>query len=227
MPLYAGKSRKEKLRWKAFEETGGDLANESFAHSGCYHSHFAGYAESRLPRENGRGSRIVRVYVAPYYSQDVSEAQWIRYKVVYAALYLAGVLAYLVGAVEPQAVSNSTAYVALPGLLSAFCLFVELVLVAKTVCQKRKMTVGAYRSGPARLAGWSAATSVLLAATAAAVLVCIAVNGLYTVAELRCLMMNLAAAGAFWLLHRLESDMSYKRIPNKNQPPSEDYVLIQ
>jgi hypothetical protein len=226
MSLYYGKNRKERLRDKEYENAGGDLANESFRFSTSYHSFFAGYAEYRVPRKNGRGTRIERIYVAPYYEQDVSDARWMQYKVVYLSLYAAAVLSYLTGALNPDAIGNRTVWAAIPGLLSAFALFIELTLLVETITRKRKMTIGEYQSGPVRLDYWSAIAAALLVVTAAAGIVCAVITDTNIVEGLTSGLLTAVSAGAVWMLHKLENDMSYRRVPNDAKPQSDDYVLI-
>ena len=128
--------------WQRVNDYGNDETRDPFSHSGAYHRHFQGYSEQRVPRENGRGYRIERVYIADFYRYAETDAVWRGKKLLYAVLFLAAAGAVILAGSRPAAVNRVPAVGAaqLLAFLPMIWLLYQLIL---QVTAPRQMTIGA------------------------------------------------------------------------------------
>lgn len=127
--------------WQRVNDYGNDETRDPFSHSRSYHSHFQGYAEQRVPRENGRGTRIERIYVADYYQYEESEAVWRWKKLLYGGVFLL-MAGSSVLADSRQTAVNHIPVVGVVQILSFVPIIYLLYRLILQVTAPRKMTIG-------------------------------------------------------------------------------------
>ncbi len=115
-------------------KTSTERKKSAFSHSRYYHRYFQGYTE--IMDETGR---ITRVYTAPWRVQDCSDREWIRQKIVYAALYLLAVLFVAIG-LSLRTPGNLSWIVSLPGLPAVILTFLAGAHLVSYLWTGRKMT---------------------------------------------------------------------------------------
>lgn len=146
-----------------------------FLHSKAYHKHFEGYTEVRVPKPNGKGTRIERVYTSDYYRQDLTKHQRIVLRLLYAVLFMCAVYLYVTSATLPIAI-NSTWYVALPEAVSIPFLFWILVAFLLYLLAAQDMTISDYRSSSQSLLKATMGAAICLGACAMVTLFFLALN---------------------------------------------------
>jgi len=148
------------------------LENEYFYQgkpNAAYHGFFEGYREVRIPKKNGKGYTIRRVYAMPWVRMNVPDGVWIRNKLIQAGLFALAVLLYLAGSLN-QISANSSPLVAIPGLFGLLGMVLTLVALLRYLIRKRNMTLWEYRSGSRRIIRCSLPSAAMLLMTAAVVL---------------------------------------------------------
>jgi archaellum biogenesis protein FlaJ (TadC family) len=195
------------------------------SHSKAYHRHFEGYSEITVPKRNGKGTRIQRIYTGNYFRQDLSERQRILIRVLYVALFLCIAFLYASSAIQPLTI-NSTWYVVLPQAASVPFLFWILVAFLSYLPAERDMKIADYRSSSLYLLKAAMGSVICLGITASATLVSIMLNpsdespramlcaGKYIVAGLIALAM-----------YRIERKVSYLTTPNQHLPPDNSFEI--
>ena len=206
--------------WQRVNDYGNDETRDPFSHSSSYHRHFQGYAEQRVLREDGRGSRIERTYVADYYRYGETDTAWRYKKLGYIALTLLTAAASILADSRPAAV-NHLSVVGILQLLS----FVPLVyLVYKLVLQvsaPRQMTLG---ERDASAAGFQKA-ALLYGAALVATAVVMPVGGwtAFQVVEpldWAVIGLKLLSGALAFLLYFMEKARRLERVPNGTPVPS-------
>lgn len=127
--------------WKRVNDYGKDETRDPFSHSGAYHRHFQGYAEQRVPRKNGKGTRIERVYVADYCRYDETDAVWRWKKLLYAILFILAAGSVILAGSRPAAVNRIPA-VGIAQILSFLPLIWLAYHLILQVTAPRRMTIG-------------------------------------------------------------------------------------
>ena len=155
------------------KEADRQLENEYFYQgkpNAAYHGFFEGYREVRIPKQNGKGFVIKREYVMPWVRQDVTDAQWIRNKLIHLALFLASAGAYAYASLRPIQ-ANASFVVAIPGIFALVGMLLTAVALVRYLIRSRNMTMWDYRSGSQRMIRLSLPSAVMLLITAVATLV--------------------------------------------------------
>lgn len=132
--------RKDRF-WRRVNDYGNDETRDPFSHSNSYHQHFQGYAEQRVPKENGKGYRIERVYTADYYEYEETDAAWRWMKLGYVILFLLAAAVSVFADSRPMAVNRLRAV----GILQILSFLPMIYLFYKLILQisaPRRMTVG-------------------------------------------------------------------------------------
>ncbi len=177
-------------------------------HSKFYHSFFDGYTEVNVPKKNGSGYRIERIYTGNYYEQAIPKKQ--RYLLL-ACFWLC--FAAAIGLYVPQVMRNAGSnyiwYVALPGLLCPIPLACLLLMLVRYTFIKNHMTEWEYRQKHLSLRKSARIAAGVMLWLAAAVLVYIGLNNsLAGKADFICFAAYLLAGLLLLLVDRIE-----KRIP--------------
>jgi hypothetical protein len=173
-----------------------------------------------VPKLNGKGTRIQRIYTGDHFRQDLTEYQRILIRVLYVTLFLCIVVLFASSAILPLTI-NSVWYVVLPQAVSLPFLFWMLIALFSYLPAKRDLKIVDYRSSSLYLQKAAMGSAVCLSITMLDTLVFIMLNtsdkslheGLcaakYTVAGLIALTMN-----------RIERKVGYIRIPAQATPRS-------
>ena len=127
--------------WQRVNDYGNDETRDPFSHSGSYHRHFQGYAEQRIPKENGRGNRIERIYVADYYEYGETDTVW-RWKKLGCIVLFVLMAAVSVFADSRPAAVNRIPAVGIAQILSYIPLIYLLYKLVLQVSAPRQMTIG-------------------------------------------------------------------------------------
>jgi len=112
--------------------------------SRAYQKYFEGYEEMALPKKNGKGTRIVRVYRGDYYLEDVPDSAWRGGKVLYALCYVLSFTAFLAAAL-PARPGNMTWYAVIPQAVAVLAYFWLLTVVCSRIVSDRRMTISKYK----------------------------------------------------------------------------------
>ena len=127
--------------------------------------YFEGYTEAKIPKKNGKGYKIIRIYTGNYHVQNVSDRQWILKKFAYAVLIIAAVFFFLAASLNRNP-GNSTVFVALFSGFSAFSLIFASVSCINYICSSRKMTVFMWKKSSGGIKRWCFASACCLFCTA-------------------------------------------------------------
>lgn len=127
--------------WQRVNDYGNDETRDPFSHSSSYHRHFQGYAEQRVPRENGKGNRIERIYVADYYEYEETDAVWRWRKLSYIILFILTAAASVLADSRPVAI-NRLPVVGIVQILSFIPLIYLLYKLILQISAPRQMTIG-------------------------------------------------------------------------------------
>jgi len=207
-------SLRDRLRDSARENTGNRRSGAS--PSKAYHRHFEGHSEITVPKPNGKGARIQRIYTGNYFRQDLTEHQRVFIRVLYVALFLCIAFLYTSSAVLPLTI-NSTWYVALPQAVSLPFLFWILIAFFSYLPAERDMKIADYRSSSLHLLKATMGSAICLGVTALAILVFIVLNPSDEfLRELLCTGKYIVAGLIALAMYRIERKVSYLTIPNQH-----------
>lgn len=214
----------EKLQKKLDRED--EERNNGFHHSTRYHDFFEGYAEARVPNQDGKGSHIERVYMGDYYRQNVSDGRRIALRLLYVGLYLLSAALFVYG-MEQRVRSNLALFVAAPGLLSVLVYVLMLPILISYVTQPRDMTVWGYRSSSKRLKKLSLVAAALVLTTAVTVIAyCMWDIQDDIGSELMCIVCYVLSSVCMGGIGLVERTVDYTTAPSTNRP-SGDKIMIR
>jgi hypothetical protein len=188
-------------------------------HSKAYHRFFEGYSEITVPKPNGKGYRIQRIYTGNYYRQDLTKGQRILLRGLYIILFLC--IAYLFGssAILPVA-SNSTWYVILTQVVSIPFLFWILIAFFSYLPAERDMTIADYRSSSLSLQKAALGSAISLGIATLVTLVFMLLNlSNEPLLELLCAVKYLAGGLIALSVNRIERKVNYLIIPSQTPIP--------
>jgi len=189
------------------------------SHSKAYHRHFEGYSEVIVPKPDGKGTRIQRIYTGDYYRQDLPRRQRILIRLLYVALFLSIAFLYMSSASAPLAI-NSTWYVVLAQAVSLPFLVWILIALFFYLPAEQDMKIADYRGSSRALLKATKGSAICLGITVVAALAFIALN------PSDALLRHLLCAGEYLFaglialaMHRTERKVRYSTIPNDTLPP--------
>lgn len=196
---------------------GGDV-DTGFRHSGAYHAFFEGYTEMEMLDEKGR-KRIQRIYTAPWIVEDLTPARRRCVRLLAWMLYLAAVGFYL-WCMTRRVGSNGSLYVAAAGLLTVIPIFLLFFALITFTIRKEKLTKYDYKSNTSKLKWLSLSGAILMALTAAMVLLYFFLHPEES-AWSELLGSGLLAVSAVFLFvfRRAVTAIPYKQVENANQTP--------
>lgn len=205
------------------------LANERegewegvISHSSMYHRVFEGYSERQMPRENGKGVRIERVYIGDHYVRRGGAKAFRRAKLLYAGLYLAAALCAVVSFAQP-AFCNSEWY----GVIPMFALIVSLLVFAANLlsCLTAPREMELYHFNCfSRLITSALTIGIIAVGYALLTLICGALTGAWTGIALTSLFALLSAALLF-TLSALERGTRYQILESRAEIASDAVVI--
>lgn len=211
---------KERISWNDAEGKMDYLdKNAGVSRSSFYHSYWRGWTEVRIDRP-GKPFKIERVYTAPWIRQDVSNRDYVLYRLLYGVLIALAIAVFAI-AMSQRVGSNYCWYVALFGLPSTIMMFVMVWMFVVYAKAPRKMTLWEHRCSSIYLRRAALVFSILLAATALATVVYTLLN----LADQPALQMlnvglDLISAAGIFAVFRIEKKMKYADIPNDTVPPA-------
>ncbi len=185
-----------------------------FSHSLSYHNYFQGYSERKVLNPGGNGYRIQREYTAHYLAFTEDKHSWIRYKILYAALYFISA-ALSVLALFTRAQANRPGWVAVFGVFQALMLLMMLIPMVNYLCFPMYMRLGQYNISAKRVGQFAipaAAFSILYFLTGLAFYIIKQATPVGN--DIRWMVIQFFSAAAILVLSVLESKMKYKRIEN-------------
>lgn len=186
--------------------------------SSGFDAYFQGYTVAQVKKKNGK-YRTVRVYTAPYQVHDMTDEEWVRQKVAVGGLTMLAVAFYLWAALD-RITSNTVAYVALAGGLSAACLLFVVANAISYLFNKRKMTIYECTNTHKALLRWTLLAAICLGATVLANLLYLILNrGDQWLGVLWCMARYLISAGAVAILYWMEERTFYTEEENDTVIP--------
>jgi hypothetical protein len=188
-------------------------------HSDAYHRHFEGYSEVSVPRQNGKGSVIERVYTGNYYRQEISKSQQVLIRILYAVLFLCTAYLFISSAIMPLA-SNTTWYVVLPQAGSIVLLAWIFIALCSYLPSGRDLTIAGYRSSSLSLKKATFAVAISLGLSAiVSLLFVVLIPSNQIMAELLCAARYLLGGVLALAINRIENRLKYAIIPSEHKPP--------
>lgn len=199
----------------------GKQSERGIRHSKAYHRFFEGYSEITVPKPDGKGYKIQRIYTGDYYRQDLTDGQRILLSVLYVALFLGTAYLFVSSAILPLA-SNSTWYVALPQAVSLPFLFWIVIAFFSYLPAGRDMTINGYRSSSLALKKATLGAAVSLGIAAFATLVFLLLNPSdEPLVELLCAVKYSTGGLLALSMNRIEKRVNYLIIPSQNTLPAD------
>lgn len=206
--------------WQRVNDYGNDETRDPFSHSSAYHRHFQGYAEQRVPKENGKGNRIERVYVADYYEYEETDTVWRWMKFSYIILFALMAAVSVLADSQPMAVNclPAVGIVQILSFIPLIYLFYKLIL---QVFAPRQMTVGERDSSAT---GFRRAV-LIYGATILAIAIAMPIEKwiVFQTIELSdwaLIGIKLFSGALTFLLYFIEKARKLKRVPNGASVPS-------
>ena len=215
---------KNAIRNKVKEEIGDEFRDTlEFDHSHYYHSYFSGYTEYKVPRENGRGHKIVRIYTAPYHMQDVSRKQWYLNK-LRNFLLSAAACVLLTAGMSVDSGCNRVWYVALPGLLSAAAAVLLIAVSIFYILAPRRMTHYQYYNTHSRTLQFGIVYAVLAGLATAGVLFFL-ILGADRMSALLAIILDILGTLCAVMLGIAENKTPYRLDKNEIEEPAEGNTI--
>jgi hypothetical protein len=188
-------------------------------HSNAYHRFFEGYSEITVPKPNGKGYGIQRIYTGNYYRQDLTTGQRILLRGLYVAIFVGMGYLFVSSASLPTA-SNSTWYVVLSQVVSVPFLFWILIAFLSYLPAERDLTIAEYRNSSLALQKATLGSAASLGLAAVAMLVFLLLNpSNKPLVELLCAVKYLAGGLIALSMNLIERKVVYSIVPSQNQPP--------
>lgn len=192
---------------------------KGFLHSKAYHKHFEGYTEVRVPKPNGKGIRIERIYTGDYYRQDLTKYQRIVLRLLYTILFMCAVYLYVTSATLPLAI-NSTWYVTLPEAASIPLLFWIAVAFLLYLLAAQDMTISDYRSSSQSLLKATIGAAICLGACALTTLFFLMLNPSDESLQVALCAVKYAISSLLVLaINRIERRIPYLKVLNSTPHP--------
>lgn len=191
-------------------------------HSTMYHRVFEGYSERQVPRENGKGARIERVYVGDHYVRRGGAKALRRAKLLYAGLYLAAAVGAGLAFTCPTGY-NSVWY----GVVPMFTLIVMLLVSAANLlsCLTAPEQMQIYHFNCfGKLITSSLYLGMLAAVYALLAPVYCILTGVWTGGVTACLC-ALAAAALFFVIFAVERRAEYTTLEGHHDVESDAVVI--
>ncbi|MDO4331363.1 MAG: hypothetical protein Q4C58_01620 [Eubacteriales bacterium] len=180
----------------------------------AYRRFFEGYTEFAVPKENGKGDKILRIYTAEYYRCKLGDRQFFLLKLFYVCLYLVMLICFVTAATEPLQ-SNSVWYVVLPQTCCVFFFGWLFLGLMKYLFAQRNMTVYGYRTSTQNVKRAAMGLGFSLAWLSLTNACFVALHIRYIlVREIFCIMRFLVGTGAAVLLYFTECRVVYQKMPN-------------
>lgn len=181
----------------------------------AYRRFFEGYTEISVPKENGKGEKILRIYTAEFYRRKLDDRQHILLKLFYAVMYLIALIGFVTAAVEPLE-SNAVWYVAFPQTCCIFFFGWLFLGLMKYFFAERNMTIYSYRTSTQNVkrAALGLVLSLLWLSLMNACYLALHI-GYMPFEEGWCIVRFLIGAGSTALLYNAEKRVTYVKVENE------------
>lgn len=197
---------------------------ENLRHSSAFHRYFEGYAEHRVPREDGT-FQIERFYVGDYYRQDLSDRGRMGIRLIYILLFFLSVRIFILAGVQNTGSNLFLGTIACQ--VGCVCAYIWLffILIAY-LTSKREMEVRTYRETSESL---RKCTRVLFCfqcgAMTMSLMYLVLSRGENVVLELECAALYGISAAAIFFMGKTEREIRYITIPNSRKADPEDVII--
>lgn len=214
-------SERAKRFWQRVNDYGNDETRDPFSHSDSYHRHFQGWAERRVPRENGKGTRIERIYVADYFRYAETDTAWKVRKLAYPLLTLL-MAALSVLADTREAAVNHIPAIGIGQILAFLPMVYLLYRLVLQLAAPRNMTIGERDAAADGFRKASLLCAVVLTVlTAAMPIAAVIGRKSITSADWMAAGIKLLSAAAAFLLCFAEKHRKLTKVPNEKTAASE------
>ena len=191
-------------------------------HSTAYHEYFEGYAETKIPNENGIGYRVERVYAAPWMRAKLTKRQRIARRVLYPVLWLPAAAGLLISAVQ-RSEANKSLLTVVPTCAALVMTVLAAIALYRYETAPELQRIGQYRAGSEGLLRWSGYSALALLADAAGAFLWLLLNRSSAWSPLLLLpAISAAAMGDLWLT---EKNTEYEKVPNPVQLPGNAFLI--
>ena len=192
-----------------------------------YDKFFEGYSARVVPKENGKGTKVVRTYTGAVYHQELSPGMHWKIRLLYAVLFICAA-AMFIAAITMSTGSNFCWYVVLSSIIPAVFYGVVLLALFLYVFSEQDLKINEYKNGAVRLKTGTIRAVYSLSAVVAATLLMFGLEpGSYSSAELLRLGFVAASGGLVMIINRIEATIKYREIPpeekkTKNKQENDD-----
>lgn len=197
---------------------------ENLRHSSAFHRYFEGYAEHRVPQEDGT-FQIERFYVGEYYRQDLSDRGRLGIRLLYVLLFFLSVRIFVLAGVQNTGSNLFLGTIACQ--IGCVCAYIGLffILIAY-LTSKREMEVRTYRETSQSLRKCTRVLCCFQCGAAAMTLVYLVLSrGENLATELECAALyGISATAIFWM-GKTERQIRYVTIPNSRKADPEDVII--
>lgn len=196
------------------------LEENEFRHSNSYHNFFQGYAEQKVPKSNGRGNKIERIYVADYYKYQETELVWYLKKIVNFVLYLIAALGVIYADTRSLQINNIFVLGIMQTLSSVPFIYLLYMLIWN-VTAPRRMTIGEVKSSSTgfRRAAFSNGVWLLLVAIVEMVVKWLFIGNM-SLEEWRVIALKIISSGVLFSLYIMEKKRPLEKIINESIMPN-------
>lgn len=202
-----------------------DAPETGFRHNDHYHRYFRGYTEVRNVKPNGKIS-IERIYTSPWQVLDVPDQMYVPVKLFYLLLSIIIAAVYIIALSQTSALSNSSFYVAVPGIFAMAGIFLNFAVSIIYLATKRRMTYYDKRLSSGRLKVCSLICGITLALTFIAKVVFMILNKAFTLPEILTALAVIVCGAVAFAENRIESKMPYREEDNTTPVPEGDTYEI-
>lgn len=207
--------------WKRVHDYERDEMRDQISHSTSYHSFFQGYSERRVPKQNGKGYRIERIYTADYCKYQETDHLW-KFKKVYYLLVLAGAIVSLIAGGTSYSRLNSMKVIGIAQMLEWIPVVYLTYSMIFQLQAPRLMTIGDYRASSAKLKWGALITTIYLFIVFLAMVFGTLFSGnTLERSDVTALFGELAGAGFSFLIFQMEHRREIEWIKNSVQVPDD------
>lgn len=193
--------------------------------SKAYHRFFEGYSEVVVPKSNGKGTKIERIYTADYYRQDLPKRKRLLIRIFFVIVFLSAGTLFISSSIQPLPI-NSTWYIVIFQAFSLGFLLWSVIALFTYLFSPKDLTIAEYRNSSLHLkrATLGAAISLLLTAIASLVFIILTPMENY-IPIVFCISKNLLAGFLIFGIHIIEKNIKYLTIPNEKKLPDDHYEI--
>ncbi len=190
----------------------------------AFQKYFEGYTIVKVPKKFGKGYRITRIYTDFYLSQDITDEEWKRRRLVYIGLELLSLVLFLFGAVR-RLPSNTWKPIGVFTGITLVCMIFSVMDVLYYATRPRLMTRYDGSHVHKKVIRWCTASggALILMATAAAVFTAFFTDKLY-LDELINVVLYILAGAMNLTIARIEKDTFFLEKPNNTKIPLEAQI---